>query len=98
MTVRGKVEEAVARALVEALELDPAEIRPEARVMVELGAESIDVLDIRFRLEESLQIAITDDLLRASFGSGGDAEQFRQLFTVGGLCDWLVTLIEAQDA
>lgn len=97
MTIRDQVESAVRTALVDALEVDPGEVTSEAKIMVDLGAESIDVLDIRFRLEEALKVTITDDLLRASFEAEGDAGDFKELFTVGGLCDWLVSLLEKTD-
>lgn len=44
--------------LVEALGVDEDEIKPEARIMDDLGAESIDFLDIVFRLEKAFNIKI----------------------------------------
>ena len=35
--------------IVEALRIDPSKVEPNARFFIDLGAESIDVLDIRFR-------------------------------------------------
>ena len=37
--------------LVDALSVDDDEINPQARLQADLGAESIDMLDIVFRLE-----------------------------------------------
>src|SRR5690349_18945521 len=42
----------VKEVLEDALGVDEDEITPEARVFGDLGAESIDVLDIQFRLEK----------------------------------------------
>ena len=44
--------------LEEALGVDEDEVTPEARLVADLGAESIDFLDIQFRLEKTFS---TDD-------------------------------------
>jgi len=53
-----EVFEKVRETLVEALGLDDDEIIPEATLTGDLGAESIDFLDIVFRLEKSFGIKI----------------------------------------
>lgn len=50
--------EKVKETLVEALGVDEDEIKPEASLMGDLGAESIDFLDIIFRLEKGFGIKI----------------------------------------
>ena len=45
-------------ALVEALGVDEEEVAPKARLVGDLGAESIDFLDIVFRLEKAFDIKI----------------------------------------
>ncbi|MEM0926729.1 MAG: phosphopantetheine-binding protein [Planctomycetota bacterium] len=50
----GKVQE----VLEEALGVEEEEVTPEATLMFDLGAESIDFLDIVFRLEKSFEIEI----------------------------------------
>ena len=52
--VFGKVKE----TLVEALGVDEEEVTPQAKITSDLGAESIDFLDIVFRLEKALGIKI----------------------------------------
>ena len=47
------VDAAVKEAVVEALALDDDEVTPESTLMDDLGAESIDLLDILFRIEKS---------------------------------------------
>ena len=44
--------------LVEALAVDDDEVVPEATIFGNLGAESIDVLDIQFRLEKAFNFKI----------------------------------------
>lgn len=49
---------AVETAVAEALGLDEDEVTPDATLLDELGAESIDLLDILFRLERTLGVKI----------------------------------------
>ena len=53
-----EVFEKVKEALVEALAVDEDEVQPQATLMGDLGAESIDFLDIIFRLEKAFNIKI----------------------------------------
>jgi acyl carrier protein len=53
----------VAEVLVEALNVDDDEIKPSATLQGDLGAESIDFLDIVFRLEREFGIKIPRDEL-----------------------------------
>ncbi len=48
----------VQAALVDALALDDEDVTPEATLQGDLGAESIDYLDIMFKLEKSFGIKI----------------------------------------
>jgi acyl carrier protein len=48
----------VQETLVDALGVDDDEVTPEATLVGDLGAESIDFLDIVFRLEKSFDIKI----------------------------------------
>jgi acyl carrier protein len=48
----------VREALVDALGVDEDEVVPAARIGADLGAESIDYLDIVFRLEKAFNIKI----------------------------------------
>jgi acyl carrier protein len=48
----------VSNTLIEALNVDEAEVKPDATLQGDLGAESIDFLDIVFRLEREFGIKI----------------------------------------
>lgn len=68
----------VQAALVDALGVDDAEVTPEATMVGDLGAESIDFLDIVFKLEKSFGIKVPreelfpeDILTNASFVKDG---------------------------
>jgi len=58
MTTKDEIFAKVREALVEALGVDDDEVTPEATLTSDLGAESIDFLDIVFRLEKSFDIKI----------------------------------------
>jgi acyl carrier protein len=51
-----KVLEEVRRAVWEGLDTDPAKVRPESSLIGDLGAESLDFLDINYRLEQTFGI------------------------------------------
>lgn len=55
---RDEIFEKVREVLVEALSVDEDEVTPQARVLGDLGAESIDVLDIQFQLEQTFGVKI----------------------------------------
>jgi acyl carrier protein len=55
---KDEVFEKVQSALVEALGVDEEEVEREATMVGDLGAESIDFLDIVFRLEKAFEIEI----------------------------------------
>ena len=69
----------VQETLVDALGVDDDEVTPEATLMGDLGAESIDFLDIVFRMEKSFGIKIPREELfpaeglmsNSDFVSGG---------------------------
>src|SRR5512141_1050348 len=44
--------------LVEVLGVAPEKIRPESVLVSDLGAESIDLLDLSFRIEETFKVSI----------------------------------------
>lgn len=58
MPTKDEIFEKVQEALVEALGVDDDEVAPEATLVGDLGAESIDFLDIVFRLEKAFDIKI----------------------------------------
>lgn len=58
MLSRNEISERVAQALVQALGVSRADIKPETSLAADLEAESIDFLDIVFRLEKDFGIEI----------------------------------------
>jgi acyl carrier protein len=58
MASREEIYDKVSATLVDSLNVDPEDIRPDATLQGDLGAESIDFLDIVFRLERGFGIKI----------------------------------------
>jgi acyl carrier protein len=58
MPTKDEIFEKVQEALVDALGVDDDEVTEDATLVGDLGAESIDFLDIVFRLEKSFDIQI----------------------------------------
>jgi acyl carrier protein len=63
MPTKEEITSKVREALVDALGVDDDEVTPEATLVGDLGAESIDFLDIVFRLEKAFDIKIPRDEL-----------------------------------
>ena len=72
MPTKDEVFEKIRDALVEALGVDEDEVTAEATLVGDLGAESIDFLDIVFRLEKAIELKnprgelFTEDVLTNS--------------------------------
>ena len=57
-TVDPKIFAAIQRCFCNALELDPDEVTYHSKILDDLGAESLDLLDVVFRLEKEFRIQI----------------------------------------
>ena len=68
--------EKVRDALAAQFELDPASITPETNLIDDIGADSLDVVELIMDLEDEFGIAISD-------------EDAAQLYTVGRIVEYL---------
>ena len=71
--------EQVRNALAKQFELDPETITAETNLIDDLGADSLDVVELIMSLEDEFGIAISD-------------EDAAQLYTVGRIVDYLEKL------
>ncbi len=55
------LDERVAEIIVEQLGVSPQEISPEASFMDDLGADSLDIVELVMAMEEAFDIEIPDD-------------------------------------
>jgi acyl carrier protein len=58
MPTKEEIYDKVSETLIDSLNVDPEDIKPESTLQGDLGAESIDFLDIVFRLERGFGIKI----------------------------------------
>ena len=72
-----------------ALRMGPEKISQESRIVNELGAESLDILDMRFSIEQELGISIGEHEFSETIGKGLTAEEFLDKFTVSSLIDFI---------
>ena len=73
--VEKDVVQTVREVIAEALARDVSEVQPEHNLMEDLGAESLDFLDIVFKLERAFGIQITrGEMERAARGDMTDEE------------------------
>lgn len=76
----------LAEAFAEALGLDDDEVRFDARVIGDLGAESLDFLDIAFRLERAFDIKIPrGGIEQSARAESGEAYEVDGVLTPLGL-------------
>jgi acyl carrier protein len=71
------VVERVARRVAEVLALSPAEVKPESRLMTDLDADSLDLVELMFLLEQEFGIRLTREDLSLSAQLGLPEEELR---------------------
>jgi acyl carrier protein len=57
------IEDVVKNIIVAELRVDPSRLGPSTHLMKDLGADSLDALNIALRLEEAFKIKIPDDAI-----------------------------------
>ncbi|MBQ6372634.1 MAG: acyl carrier protein [Oscillospiraceae bacterium] len=72
--------EKVQKVIAEQLEIDPATITPETNIYDDLGADSLDAVELVMSLEDEYGITITD-------------EAANDLVTVGKIAEYLERVI-----
>src|SRR3954471_6276209 len=88
MAVTSEVSDAVKEALVGALGVGEEDVSPDATLLEDLGAQSIDLLDILFRLERKLGVKVQASDLAAHVQGGIPDDQFgdeRGIVSAAGL-------------
>jgi acyl carrier protein len=83
-----EISAAVYASVAEALGIEEDEVTPEATLMDELGAESIDLLDILFRIERSIGVKVQAADLSEYVQGGIPDEEFgdeNEIITAKGL-------------
>lgn len=87
--------EVVTRHISEALLVPIERVTPSARLLSDLKAESIDIVDIRFRIEDEWKIKIDQQAMIDSLGQNLTADAFDARFTVGFIVEYVVQRLAA---
>lgn len=75
--------------VVDSLRVDPAAVTARANLMVDLGAESIDIVDIRFRIEETFGFKVGQEELAQILSEGSDTADVRAGLTVERIVEYI---------
>jgi len=96
MPTRDEIFEKVRATLVDALGVDDEDVTETARLSADLGAESIDFLDIVFRLEKNFATKIPrGELFPENFAAAGTAYVANGMVTEAGLAELKVRMPHA---
>ena len=83
------IREQVVAILQAALRVPKETLGMESRVFDDLGAESIDILDIRFRIEAAFGFRIKEGEIIRSIDPLLTMEELKARFTVGSIVDFI---------
>lgn len=87
--VESGIAEKLKAIIVDALRVDAGAVVPGARIFHDLGAESLDVIDIRFQIEHEFSIKIDQDEINRIAGAGITEAEFKEKFTVASLSEFV---------
>lgn len=76
---RGEVEKALKEILVDALGVDEERVIPEASLVHDLGAESIDFLDIGFRVQQTFGVELPNKAIQEKAVSWRNMGEFTRI-------------------
>ena len=94
----GDVRACVCEQLAVVLSLPLESIQPESRIVLDLGAESLDLVDLTFRLEDALHIRLDARRLPDVLDSDEARGDFRERFTVEALSVYLQSQLDQAHA
>jgi acyl carrier protein len=80
-----------------ALRIDNEKITPDSRIINDLNAESLDILDIRFSIEQELGLKIGEHEIVNTIGNGLSSAEFLEKFTVSNLIDLLADKLNSNE-
>ena len=80
--------------IVEALRIDRQRINWEAKLFLDLEAESLDVIDIRFRIEQDFGFKIKDREIVESLGKELTSQEITEKLTIGSIVEFISQRLE----
>jgi acyl carrier protein len=93
--------EAVRTIVAECLACDPAQVSPQSRLVNDLGADSLDFIDLVFTIEKRFGLRMRENELdltaRRDAQANGTATEFLPREAIDRLLPWLPELAENRD-
>ncbi len=80
-----------------ALRIDTEKITSDSRIINDLNAESLDILDIRYSIEQELGIKIGEHEIINTIGNGLSTSEFLERFTVSNLIELLENKLNSSE-
>jgi len=84
-----QIHDTVVTIVADALAIDAGLIKPDTRLFGDLRAESIDIVDVRFRMEQAFGFKIDQNDLMYQMGAGLSNEDVIERFTVAYLVEYI---------
>ncbi len=75
--------------LADALEIEPDSFHENSMLMKEMGAESIDILDIAFRIEAAFEIKIPEQAFSVKPEDIPEGKRANEILTVRSILDYI---------
>ena len=85
----------VAAIIGEALRVSADKMTPQSNLLIDLGAESIDLVDIRFRIEERFGFKIEQKAFIEAIAPG--TMDIQERLTVGNLVTFVVSRLNVKE-
>lgn len=103
MSFETRIGEKLRTIVAKSLQIPEANVTMNSRLMIDLEAESIDILDMRFAIEQEFGLKFDNDEIRAMLVKAAadfnlTEKDIPELFTVSRLYDYVVHKIEQKDA
>jgi acyl carrier protein len=93
-----KIFENIKSILSDALEVEPEIVTPGSLVIDELGAESIDILDISFRIEKTFNLDLSNQSFSIDSKDIPKGKKASEIFTVQMIVDFVKSKLEEAKA
>ena len=94
--VSEKVETTVTEIISRSLRIDVGKIVAQARLFVDLDVESLDLIDIRYEIENKFGIKISDNEITESVGRNLTQKEIGELLTVERVVSFVKDKINQQ--
>lgn len=90
---KNEIFDAISDIVSESLRIDKSRIESKSRLFDDLNAESIDILDIRFNIEQKFGVKINQEELINSLGDGLSVPQIQERLTISSLVEFIMKRI-----